>query len=377
MSPEETERPSRRSWRERLPLHGPAAVLVPVASVVAVLLIIVIVRAVLPKKPPVADVPPVPVKVLTITALPSVPDAFDLPGVVEPQRVVHVSAEVAGRIERIDAIEGQTVRAGGTMIALNTDLLAAACQRARAAAEVDARDLDRVAELHRRNVATASELDQARAKAEASQATLNEAQAELDRAVIVAPLDGVANRIPVEVGEYMQKGTEVAVIVQIDTVKVVTNVPSRDVAYLKVGSPQRLVLNPSGDEVTGQITYIGAVADEATRTTPVEITADNRQRTFHSGQIVTVRLKRQDLTDVILIPLEAVIPLEDGKEVYVVENDQAASRRVTLGILSGRQVQVTSGLAPGDRLIVGGAQRYVAPGQPVTVIEHAQTQPSP
>jgi membrane fusion protein (multidrug efflux system) len=360
-----------------LPLHGPAAVLVPVAAVVAALLITVVVVALLPKKPPAVEVPPVPVEVLTIAPLASLPDAFVLPGVVEPRRVVRVSAEVAARVERIDVVEGQTVQAGGTMIALNTDLLSAAYQRARAAAEFDARDMERVNELHARSVATASELDQARAKAEASQATLNEAQAELNRAVIVAPLDGVVNRIPVEVGEYMQKGTGVAEIVEIDTVKVVTDVPSRDVAYLKVGSPQQVVLNPSGDEVTGRITYIGAVADEATRTTPVEITADNRQRTFHSGQIVTVRLKRQDLTGVILIPLEAVIPLEDGKEVYVVENGQAASRRVTLGILTGRKVQVTSGLAAGDRLIVGGAQRYVGPGQPVTVVEQAQTQPSP
>ncbi len=371
-------RRSLSALRGRLHLRGPALVLVPVAAVVAGLLITVAVVKSLPKATPPADVPPVPVKVLTIRPVEHLPDVFDLPGVVKPQRVVNVSAEVASRVERIEVKEGQTVRAGQTMVVLNTDLLAAAYRRAKATAEFDAKDLERVSELVRRgNFAPTSELDRARAKAEASQATLDEAKAELDRAVITAPLDGVVNRIPVEVGEYVLSvltGTEVAEIVVIDTVKVVVDVPSRDVPYLKVGSPQQILLNPEGTAVTGQITYVGALADESTRTTPVEITVDNRDRTFHSGQIVLVRMKRRDLANVILIPLEAVIPLEDGKEVYVVEDGKAVSRRVTLGILTGRDVQITSGLAAGDQLIVGGGQRYVAPGQPVRVEAKATEQ---
>ncbi|MCJ7544793.1 MAG: efflux RND transporter periplasmic adaptor subunit [Phycisphaerae bacterium] len=376
MSLPETQRPTRRPWRDRLHLQGPALVLVPVAAVVAGLVITTIVVVTRPKKVPAVDVPPVPVEVLTITPLETLADTFDSPAVVEPQRVVNVSAEVAARVERIDVKEGQVVEAGQAMVALNTDLLSAAYRRAAAAAEYDARDLERMVGLRRTEAVSASELDQARAKAEASQATLSEAKAELERAVIVAPLDGVVNRIPVEVGEYVQKGTEVAEIVAIDTVKVVVDVPSRDVAYLKVGSPQRILLNPEGTVVTGQITYVGALADEGTRTTPVEITADNRERTFHSGQIVLVRLKRQDLANVILIPLKDVIPLENGYEVYVVEEGKAQPRIVTLGFYTGTSVRVTSGLKAGDRLIVGGGQRYVAPGQAVSIQEKATTTPS-
>ena len=377
MSSVETERPRSRPWFGRLHLRGPVLVLVPVAAVVLGLLIAAIVVAAWPKKAPVADVPPVPVEVLTIVPLKSLADSFDSPGVVEPERVVHVAAEVATRVERIDVQEGSVVKAGQGMVALNTDLLAAAYRRAKAAAEFDAKDLQRIAELNRGHVAAASELDQAQSKAQTSQATLDEAKAELDRTAIVAPLDGVVNRIPVEVGEYVQKGTEVAEIVAIDTVKVVVDVSSSDVGYLKVGSLQQIFAEPEGPPVAARVTYVGALADESTRTTPVEITADNRDRKFHSGQIVMVRLKRQDLADAILIPLEAVIPLEDGKEVYVVEEGKAASRRVTLGILTGRHVQVTSGLAAGDQLLVGGGQRYVAPGQRVSIVQKTTKPSSP
>ncbi|MCJ7545159.1 MAG: hypothetical protein MUP47_11485, partial [Phycisphaerae bacterium] len=91
---------------------------------------------------------------------------------------------------------------------------------------------------------------------------------------------------------------------------------------------------------------------------------------------VLVRLTRRDLANVILVPLKDVIPLENGYEVYVVEEGKAQPRIVTLGSYTGTSVQVASGLKAGDRLIVGGGQRYVAPGQAVSIQEKATTTPS-
>ena len=78
----------------------------------------------------------------------------------------------------------------------------------------------------------------------------------------------------------------------------------------------------------------------------------------------------------ILVPLSAVIPLEGGRAVYVVENGVAVRRPVTLGFLVGQSVHVLSGLSAGDLLIVEG-QRYVAPGKPVRIVRGAPaTQPA-
>ena len=68
-----------------------------------------------------------------------------------------------------------------------------------------------------------------------------------------------------------------------------------------------------------------------------------------------------------MIPLGAVIPLEEGKAVYVVEGDQAQRRLITLGFMKGTRVYVLSGLDAGDKLIVAG-HRYVAPNQKVLVV---------
>jgi membrane fusion protein (multidrug efflux system) len=185
----------------------------------------------------------------------------------------------------------------------------------------------------------------------------------------VAPIAGVLNRVAVEKGEYVQEGTLVAEIVDIDTAKVVVYVPERDVQYVENGAETQVFADVAGQEeaLTGVITYMSELADIQTRATRLEISVENRRRLLRSGQIVRAKLTRRVLTDVIMIPLAAVIPLEDAQAVYVVEAGEAERRDVELGLIRGRRIQVLSGLEPGDRLIVLG-HRFVGPGQPVQVV---------
>ena len=89
---------------------------------------------------------------------------------------------------------------------------------------------------------------------------------------------------------------------------------------------------------------------------------------LHSGQIVRVVLTRRVLRDVLMIPLEAVIPLEEGYVVYVADAKGRAERReVTLGLIRGRSVQAVDGLAAGDLLIVEG-HRFIGPDQPINIV---------
>jgi len=321
----------------------------------------------------VIDPPPVNVKVQTVVPVEQVADTFVLPGVLEPARVVDISAEVAGRIEELAAREGQAVSPGQLLVRLNTEILQAELDRAQAQAEFSRREFERMQELFHRGAATQNELDIIRTATTANQAALALAQANLDRARIVAPVAGVLDELAVEKGEYVKAGDLVARIVDLDHVKVHVDVPERDVAFLSLGGQAEATVN--GDRlVTGQITYISELADRDTRTSRIEITVDNRDRGLRTGQIARVRLTRRVLRDVIMIPLETVIPLEQGREVYVVQDGKAYPRPVELGLLKGASVQVVSGLEAGDDLIVSG-QRFVGPGQPVRVVEQAASNP--
>src|SRR5512133_1287288 len=79
--------------------------------------------------------PPINVTVLPATAEPRLPDTFDLPAVIEPNQIVTVAAEVAGRVEWIGPREGSLVQTGAPLIRLNTDLLRAEFESAQAQAK--------------------------------------------------------------------------------------------------------------------------------------------------------------------------------------------------------------------------------------------------
>ena len=332
------------------------------------------------KKPEMKPAPLVNVEVLRIDPQ-TVTDSLVLQATVEPNRVVTVSSEVDGRVEKINCVEGRPCKAGEPMVALNTDLLKAAFDSAKAQRDLDAFELERITKLQEREGATDFELKRGRAKLAGSQAVLDAAKAHLDRATIYSPVGGILNRLPVEMGEYVKVGMPVAEIVDVETVRVVADVPERDVRYLQLGQSQDVLPdfqnNPA--PLKGTVDYIAALADPSARTTRVEILVDNLTRALRSGQFVRVRLKRRSVPGAIMVPLSAVISGEQTKVVYVVEDGKAQARDVELGFFQGYHVQIVSGLKKDDLLIVKG-QWYVAPNQSVKVVEPvregAETQPA-
>lgn len=317
----------------------------------------------------VTEPPPVDVSVIPVTAEALLPDTFDLPAAVEPNRIVKVAAEVAGGIEKIPPKEGCVVQSGDVLVQLNTDLIKPQVEIAKAQYSRDKIQYDRIAALIKTDAASRNDLDDATTKLATSQAQLQEVQARLTRTRIVAPMTGVLNNLPVEEGEYVQAGMPVAEVVETDPVKVVVQVPERDIPYFSPGQKAEILADLKGQEqsATGTITFISEVADQQTRCTRLEITVSNKVGSLRSGQIVRARMTRRVLEDVIMIPLLTVIPMEDGKAVYVVESGQAQRRTIGLGMLKGDRVQVTGGLKPGDQIIISG-HRFVAPGQKVKVV---------
>ncbi len=354
-------------------------------------------------KPPAApnERVPVNVKVERVKPLSEIADSFEITAVVQPYAVVRVSAEVAGRIESYGTrstearwqggilpvgskiAEGQPVMAGDLLVVLNRDLLQARFDRASAQYEYDEQEYQRILSLYQRGNASSAEMRLARTRHDVSKADLDEASRSLARTMITAPISGILNNWPMDLGEYAVPGDPVAEIVDIEKVKVCADVPERDIGYLRVGQTAEVLPSPrDAAPLTGTITFINALADQVTRTTRVEVTVQNRmpraaaatasqpaggEYLLRSGQITDVRMTRRTLQNVTMVPLASVIPLEDGKEVYIVLDGKAQRRSVELGFIRGRSIQVVRGLEPGELLIVEG-HRLVSPGQPVNII---------
>ena len=384
--PEEVYR-RRRRWL------GAALVVLAAGAVVGI--------AMLPARH--KDTPAAKRSVTNVTVLPVVAadfvDAVELPGVAEPNRTVTVSARVDGQVREIPCVEGRPCRRGAKLVAMETELLsahvaqcdarvkecAAQLAGARAQRNLAKSERDSTKELYQRGASTHYSLQQAEDRLVAAEAGVEQADAALDGAraalklakldegyaTITAPIDGVLDKLLVEEGEYVTAGAPVARIVDAATVRVVVDVPQRDVGYVELDD--EAAIEPrldGGDEaprVKGRVDYIGELADPQAKTTRVEVLVGNVPRVLRSGQIVRVSLRRSVIRRAVMVPLEAIIQMEEGRAVYVVDAAGKAERRmVTLGIWRGRDVQIRSGLKAGDLLIVQG-QRYVAPGEAVAV----------
>jgi membrane fusion protein (multidrug efflux system) len=356
--------PKKHGWFQR---NISKAVIIIIAAVILTVI------SKIPKRDRYAEpteAAPVNVTVMTVEKEPRFAEIFDLPAVVEPNRIVTVAAEVEGRVEQIPSAEGSKVKAGDLLVQLNADLIRPQFEIAEAQLKRDQIEFDRMNELVENDATSRSDLDNATTQLATSKAQLEEARARLERTRILAPISGVLNDTMVEEGEYVQTGTPVAEIVEIDTAKVVVDVPERDITFFKVGAEAEVFFSYQGQDesLTGMITFISELADQSTRSTSVEITLRNKKGFLRSGQIVRVRLTRRVLEDAILIPLLAIIPTENGNAVYVVNSKEAQRREVKIGAIKGDRVHVMQGLEPGDELIIEG-HRFVAPGQKVNIVE--------
>ncbi len=317
---------------------------------------------------PPKQVPPVNVAVVQIEPISRMPDILELPATLEPNRVVQVPVELAGKIDEVFVEQGEEVEKGQVILRLDTALLEAEFERAKAQAEFDKRTRDRSIELLVKGVLNKSQVEEVEARATISATAPDVAQTKLERATVKAPLSGVLNVRSHEAGEYVSAGDTVAEIVEIAKIKVVVQIPERDVRYLSLGDRIELSVDSfPGVNLSGNVTYKSEVADTSTRTTRIEVTVDNSRRRLHTGMIVRARISRRNLTNVIMIPLSSVIPLEEGRVVYVVSGDRAERREVELGIIRGSQVQVVGGLDSGELLIVKG-HRQVGPNQLIRVV---------
>ncbi|MBN1867847.1 efflux RND transporter periplasmic adaptor subunit [Candidatus Sumerlaeota bacterium] len=296
-------------------------------------------------------------------------DVLILPGVVEAQDDILLAAKGDGTVEWIGPREGQPVKKGAPIAKIDADVLIPQLRSAEAAESLAQANFRRVDKLADQKVTSPEELDRARSVLKQAQAAVAIARRSVEDATLYSPIDGVVDQIPLDVGEFVNRGQTVARLVDVSTVKINLNVPEKDIAFFHVGQSAQVELpDPPGGETTGTIAHIGLVADDLAKTFLVEVSIANRDELFRPGMIARTELVRRERADAIVVSFFSVMQTQDGPLVYVESQGEARSRAVKIGSRRGMMLEVTEGLEPGDRLIVEG-QRMVSDGTPVRVVE--------
>jgi membrane fusion protein (multidrug efflux system) len=291
------------------------------------------------------------------------------PAVTEAWDDVELSSSTEGIVEWIGPREGEPVDAGEPICRVETEQLLAGLAQARSAAEFAKIQHERTLTLAEDGTAPREELDLRRNAVAQTEAALAIARDSVRLATVVSPIDGVVERLDVDVGERLSLGTPVARVVNMDRLKVLVAVPERDIFFVKEGDAVEITADGLPDYVfPGTVSRVARVADPVTRTFRVEVEVPNPQGYGRAGLLCRGTFVRRREEKAIVIPLFAM--MRRGIDlVAFVEQDGLARRRVlTPGSFQGEQIEIRSGLQPGDRLIVLG-QRELIDGQPVTIVE--------
>ncbi|WP_035261574.1 efflux RND transporter periplasmic adaptor subunit [Desulfonatronum lacustre] len=294
-------------------------------------------------------------------------DAVVLPGSADPWLSVALAAETAGRVEKLSVREGDHVRPGQVIAQVDVTALGAGMARARAAFELFEDQLRRRERLFQDQIISEEELDQIRSEKVQAREALRQAEIEYDRGLVRTPSSGRVNDLLIEVGEFVDRGQVVVELVDIDKIKVQVQVPEMDVRFLEVGLPVLVMVDAfQGQEFPGVIDFIAFRGDQATKTFRTQVVMDNPEGRIRPGMIARVLFLRRIIPDALAIPLSALIDRGGERLVYVEEDGLARARQVEIGVIERDRIQITSGLHPGDRLIVAG-HREVDEGTAVVV----------
>ena len=190
--------------------------------------------------------------------------------------------------------------------------------------------------------------------------------AQLSKATIRAPFSGIIGLRSISKGTYVSPATMVAKLVNMDQLKITFSIPEKYAARVQVGTKLTFTTSDSKEIHTAKIYAIEPEVEIATRTLKMRAIAENPDGRLYPGTFANVILPLETIDDAILVPSEALIPVQNGKKIFISENGKAKEIDVKIGARTGSSVRVISGLKAGDTILTYGVMA-LKNGTPVKV----------
>jgi membrane fusion protein, multidrug efflux system len=245
-------------------------------------------------------------------------------------------------------------------------------QNARATYELAQSEFARIRSLLDQRVVSQSEFDQRRTQVEAARqqyeaskngaaqqyqalqgarARVSMAQKALGDTVVRAPFAGLIAERLVSVGDYVTRGTKVAVVVRVNPLRAQLTVPEQFISAISPGQPITFEVDAyAGRQFEGKVRYVSPTLQADQRALTVEAVVPNAGNELKPGLFATARIQQPKPTPAVLVPAAAVRTAGGTSRVFVVNGDHVDERVVTVGQTLDTLVEITNGLKAGERV---------------------------
>lgn len=215
-----------------------------------------------------------------------------------------------------------------------------------------------------------NEITAAQAQFDQANEQVNLAKKRLDDATITSPINGVVVNRNADLGDYLTSGpggSPIFTIVKMDVVKVVFSVPEVDLQNMVVGTPLRFFT--SRHQISGNIDFISPVVNPDDRTVKIKAEVPNPEYQLKPGSFVEVRIDLSSADNVLLLPREVVLDIQDSAgHVFVAKDGKAHQQLVKVGLVWGENISILEGLTDSTLVIVSG-HRHLTDGTEILVVK--------
>ena len=281
-------------------------------------------------------------------------DNLSLTGTLEANEQIEVRSEVSGVVEQINFEEGSTVSKGQALVKVNDIELRAELRKVQTAQGLSSENARRAKLLLEKEAISQEEYDVATADYKSAQAQVQLVQAQISKTTIRAPFSGKIGLRSISKGSYISPTTMIAKLVNTNQLKITFSIPEKYAQTMKVNQTLTFTTSGSKEVHNAKIYAIEPEIEIETRTLKIRAIADNKEGKLIPGTFANVSLPLAKLENALLVPTEALIPIQNGKKIFVSENGKAKEVIVETGARTDKDILITSGLKAGDTILTSG-----------------------
>jgi membrane fusion protein (multidrug efflux system) len=286
------------------------------------------------------------------------PQTFDnnlsLSGSVEANEQVEIRSEVSGIVESINFKEGSNVSKGQLLFKVNDAELRAQLSQTSTKEKLAGENERRANLLLQKEAISQEEYDISRAEYASAKAQSQLIKAQIAKTSVRAPFSGKIGLRSISQGTYITPTVLVAKLVNIEKVKISFSIPEKYAAQVKMGAIIEINVSGSTKKYTAKVYAIEPEVEITTRTLKIRAIADNIDGKLFPGTFADVKLPLSTIDDAIVIPTEAIVPVQDGKKVFISNMGKAKEIMVEATTRTDASILILSGLKVGDTLITSG-----------------------
>lgn len=281
-------------------------------------------------------------------------DEIYINGSLLPDEEVNLSFETSGKITEINFKEGTFVKKGDLLAKVNDRTLQAQLQRLTSQVKLAEDRVYRQSTLLKRDAVSQEAYEQVKTDLATLKAEIEMVEANIALTELRAPFDGIVGLRGVSVGTYASPSVVVAKLTKISPIKVEFAVPEHYADDVQIGHNVEFTLPGELDKFHAKVYAKESMIDPTTHTLTVRALYDNSKGAALAGRYASVNLEKQRIEDAITVPSESIVPEMGVDKLYLYKGGKAMPVTVQVGIRTDKDVQITSGLNPGDTVIVSG-----------------------